>query len=136
MKLHRTATHHNPQNLFLIPLVNVLALVLAFATLSGNFVAQPGISVSLPFTPFALGPQRNAQIVQITAGAVPVIYFHERKVTARELDALLARSEGRDRSLVIRADGAVPHATVTEVMNIGLQRGFSVAIAGASVPSR
>ena len=142
MKLHRTVTH-NPQNIILVPLVNVLVLVLAFGTLSGTFVSQPGISITLPFTSFVLGPQRNPQIVHITAGAVPMIYFREKKVSTQELGEMLADAGPKERSLIIRADGAAPHEMVTQVMNIGLERGFSVAIAGSapvssasSVPQR
>ena len=134
MKLHRTFTHH-PQNILVVPLVNVLVVVLAFFTLSGTFVSQQGISVSLPYTSFVLGPQRHAQIVSIAAGAMPVIYYREKKVTTAELDRQLAEAEGKDRSLIIRADGSVPHEVVTAVMNIGLQRGFAVAIAGGATPA-
>ncbi len=132
MKLHRSVGH-NPQNIILVPLVNVLVLVLAFVTLSGTFVSQPGISITPPFTSFVLGPQRNPQIVSIASGAVPVIYFQEKKVTPQELDEMLSEAGIKERSLIIRADRSAPHEIVTQVMNIGLQRGFSVAIA-ASAP--
>lgn len=136
MKLHRTI-RYNPELFNLVPLVNVLVLVLAVATLSHTFIVQPGLSVSLPFSSFALGPQRNPQVVSISAGAVPVIYFQDRKVTAAEFDQTLAKTATttKERSLIIRADRSVPFELVSNVMNIGLQRGFSVAIA-ASNPSR
>ena len=133
MKLHRTV-RYNPEFFNLIPLVNVLVLVLAFATLSRTFVLQPGVSVTLPFSSFALGPQRDSQIVNIQAGAIPIIYFQDRKVTAGELDAMLAAKGNREHSLIIRADRKASYDVVSQVMNIGLKRGYSVALAASSQP--
>ncbi|MEI6350177.1 MAG: biopolymer transporter ExbD [Verrucomicrobiota bacterium] len=133
MKLHRTVKY-SPELYLLVPLANVLFLLLAFVTLSKTFILQPGLSVVLPFSSFALGPERTPQIVSITAGAIPVIYFQDEKVTADELDQKLSQGTARDRSLIIRADRAVPYDTVSRVMNIGLQRGYSVAVAASSQP--
>ncbi len=131
MKLHRTV-RYNPELFNLIPIVNVLFLVVAFVSLSNTFVLQPGIAVALPFSSFALGPQRNPQIVSICAGAVPVIYFHDEKVTILELDQKLSTKQTDDRSLIVRADRGVPYEIVSHVLNIGLQRGYSVAMAASS----
>jgi len=133
VKLHRTVKY-SPELYLLVPLANVLFLLLAFVTLSKTFILQPGLSVVLPFSSFALGPERTPQIVSITAGAIPVIYFQDEKVTADELDQKLSQGTARDRSLIIRADRAVPYDTVSRVMNIGLQRGYSVAVAASSQP--
>jgi len=131
MKLHRTVSY-NPELLNLIPLVTVLFLVLALVTLSNTFVLQPGISVTLPFSSFALGPQHHPQIVSITADACPIVYFHDEKITIQELNRKLSQGTPGERSLIIRADKAVPYDVVSEVMNIGLQRGYSVAIAASN----
>ena len=128
MKLQR-AVRYNPELFNLIPLVTVLFLVFALFTLSHTFVLQPGISVTLPLSSFALASQRDAQIVTITAGAVPEIYFRDKKVAIAEFDRELALARGRERSLIVRADRAVPFDLVSRIMNIGLQRGYSVAIA-------
>ena len=133
MKLHRTA-RYNPELFNLIPLINVLFLVLAYATLSRAFIVQPGLSVNLPVSPFALSLQRHPQIVSITAGAIPSIYFHDKRVELAELEEMLGQPEIKDRSLIIRADRAVPYEFVSNVMNLGLRRGYSVAVAATSQP--
>ncbi len=133
MKLHRN-TAALPQSVYLVPLVNVLVLVLAFSTLSGSFVSQPGISVAAPYTSFALAPQWRPQVVTITSGAAPIIYYQDRRVTPGELGPLLAQRKREERSMVIRADENAPHALVTTVMNLGLEHGYSVAIAGRMLP--
>ena len=129
MKLHRNTTAL-PQSIYLVPLVNVLVLVLAFSTLSGSFVSQPGISVSAPYTSFALSPKWNPQVITITSGAAPEIYYQERRVAPGELGVLLEGRKREERAMIIRADENAPHALVTTVMNLGLEHGYSVAIAG------
>ena len=52
----------------------------------------------------------------------------------QELDERLSRSEAKDRSLIIRADRAVPYELVSAVMNLGLRRGYTVAVAATSQP--
>ena len=133
MKLQRTVKY-NPELFNLIPLINVLFLALAFATLCHGFVQQPGLSVALPSSSFTLGPQRRPQIVSITAGALPTLYFQDKRVELDELEQRLAQPGIADRSLVIRADRAVPFELVSNVMNLGLRQGYSVSIAAASQP--
>jgi biopolymer transport protein ExbD len=131
MKLSRTVKY-NPEYFNLIPLLNVLFLVVAFVTLSNTFVIQPGVSVSLPVSSFAFGPQRNPQIVNISAGVTPIIYFHGEKISVEELDKKLSSTAVKERSLVIKADRAVPYEMVSVVANLGLQRGYTVLLAAAT----
>lgn len=133
MKLQRTS-RQNPELFNLVPLINVLFLALAFATLARTFVLQPGLSVNLPSSPFTLNNQRHAQVVSITAGALPSIYFQDRRIELPELEAALARQGVKNRSLIIRADKAVPYEVVSNVMNAGLRQGYSVAVAATSAP--
>ena len=133
MKLQRTS-RYNPELFNLVPLINVLFLSLAFATLARTFVLQPGLSVNLPSSPFTLANQRHAQVVSITAGALPSIYYQDRRVELAELEAALAKSGIKNRSLIIRADKAVPYEVVSNVMNAGLRQGYSVAVAATSTP--
>lgn len=133
MKLQRTSKY-NPELFNLIPLINVLFLALAFATLGRTFILQPGLSVTLPLSPFTLSQQRHAQIVSITAGALPSIYFQDKRVELNELETQLAQPGIKNRSLIIRADRAAPYEVVSNVMNLGLRQGYSVAVAATSAP--
>lgn len=133
MKLHRTS-RYNPELFNVIPLINVLFLALAFATLGRTFVLQPGLSVNLPTSQFNLNIQRHALIVSITAGALPSIYFADRRVELPELEAALANPDIKNRALIIRADRAVPYEVVSDVMNAGLRQGYSVAVAATTTP--
>lgn len=130
MKLSRTV-RFNPALFGFIPFVNVLFLVLIFFALSTRFSLQPGLSVSLPFSDWMLGPQRNPQILSITGGPAPAIYFRSRKVAVEDLPRALAENRAKERTLILRADRATPYDLVMRVMNDGLRAGFSVVLASS-----
>ena len=74
MKLSRTTTY-NFGWLLLVGLVDLAFLLAFFLLLSSNFILQQGVSISMPVSRFTLGPRSNQQIISITGGAVPAIYF-------------------------------------------------------------
>jgi biopolymer transport protein ExbD len=129
VKLQRTFEF--PTALFgIMPMLNVLFLVLVFYVLGSKFILSPGVQVSLPATSFALGPQRNSEIVSITAGPVPAIYFRDREVTLDELRTRLAENRSAEKWLIIKADRNSPAGVVTAVTDEALRRNYSVMLAG------
>jgi|SRR6185295_15663148 len=134
MKLTRTK-EYNFGWLVLFPLVDIAFLLMFFLLLSSNFVLQPGVSLSLPFSRFSLGPQVNQQIISITGGAVPAIYFRDQKITPEQLGPLLDAAKRENRSIIIKADRSTPYETVMAVTNAALEHGISsVALATTSTP--
>jgi biopolymer transport protein ExbD len=132
MKVHRTI-NFNFGWLVLVALVDVAFLLVFFLLLSSNFILQQGISVSMPFSRFTLGPQTSRQIISITGGAVPAIYFQDQRVTMEELGPLLDAAKRRDESIIIKADRSTSYETVAEVANTALEHGItSVALAATS----
>src|ERR1700748_2345387 len=99
MKLDRTISY-NFGWLVLVALVNVAFLLVFFLLLSSNFILQQGISVSMPFSRFTLGPQTSRQIISITGGAAPPIYFQDQRVTIEQLGPLLDAAKRRDESII------------------------------------
>jgi biopolymer transport protein ExbD len=129
MKLSRTKEYQFSW-LAAIPLLDVIFLVIFFLLLSSNFILQPGISVSVPLSRFTLGPQINPQIISITGGAAPAIYFRDQKVALAQLGPLLDDAKKEGRPVIIKADRLTPYALVVEVTNLALERGItSVALA-------
>jgi len=129
MKLTRTK-EYNFGWLVLFPVIDVAFLLMFFLLLSSNFILQPGISLSLPFSRFTLGPQVNQQIISISGGAVPAIYFREQKITLEQLGPLLDAAKRENRSIIIKADRATPYDMVMAVTNAALEHGISsVALA-------
>ena len=132
MKLTRTK-QYNFGWLVLFPLVDVAFLLMFFLLLSSNFILQPGISLSLPFSRFTLGPQLNQQIISITGGAVPAIYFRNQKTTLEQLGPLLDAAKKENRSIIIKADRSTPYELVIAVTNAALEHGIS-SVALATTP--
>jgi len=131
MKLSRTKEYNFGWLIFLA-LVDVAFLLVFFLLLSSNFILQPGISVSMPFSRFTLGPQINQHILSIS-GAVPAIYFREQKITLDQLGPLLDAAKREGHSIIVKADRSAPYETVIEVTNAALEHGItSVALATSS----
>ena len=134
MKLSRTTTY-NFAWLLLIGLVDLAFLLAFFLLLSSNFILQQGISISMPFSRFSLGPQSNQQIISITGGAVPAIYFQDQRVTMEQLGPLLDAAKRKDQSIIIKADRSASYETVAEVTNTALEHGIR-SVALAATPPR
>jgi biopolymer transport protein ExbD len=131
MKLSRTK-EYNFGWLVVFPLIDIVFLLIFFTLLSSNFILQPGIAISAPATSFLLGAQRNQQIISITGGAVPAIYFRDQKVSLDALGPLLDDAKRENRSIIIKADRQTPYELVVTVTNAALEHGISsVSLAGA-----
>ena len=134
MKLSRTKVYYFGW-LGVIPMLDVVFLLIFFLLLSSNFILQPGISVSVPLSRFTLGPQINPQIISITGGAVPAIYFRDQKIALEQLGTLLDAAKKEGRPIIIKADRLTPYALVVEVTNLALEHGIT-SVALATAPSK
>jgi biopolymer transport protein ExbD len=134
MKLSRTK-EYNFGWMVIVPLLDIVFLLIFFLLLSSNFILQPGISVSLPFSQFTLGPQVNPQIVSITGGAAPAIYFRDQRTTLEQLGPLLDDAKREGRSIIIKADRFTPYELVVTVTNAALEHGIT-SVALATTPPR
>jgi biopolymer transport protein ExbD len=134
MKLSRTKDY-NFGWLLIVPLLDVVFLLVFFFLLSSNFILQPGIAVSMPFSRFTLGPQINQQIISITGGAVPALYFRDQKITLEQLGPLLDAAKSHSGSIIIRADRFTPYEMVVQVANAALEHGIT-SVALATSPAR
>jgi biopolymer transport protein ExbD len=133
MKLSRTK-QYNFAWLVLLALVDVVCLLFFFLLLGSNFILQPGISVSMPFSRFSLAPQVNQQIISITGGAAPAIYFRDQRVTIEELGPLLEAAKRDGKSVIIKADRLTPYETVIRVTNAALEHGVTSVALAATAP--
>lgn len=128
MKLERNF-QINPALVGVVPLINVMFLVLLFFGLGSRFILQSGLAISLPTSTFTLTPAREPQLVSITASPVPSLYHGDQRITMAELGPRLSKIQGKDRSLVIKADRTTSYETLVQVVNIGLEKGFSIVLA-------
>jgi biopolymer transport protein ExbD len=131
MKLSRTKEYRFGW-LAVIPMLDVVFILILFLTLSSNFILQPGIAVTVPLSRFTLGPQINPQIISITGGAAPAIYFRDQKISLEQLGPLLDDAKKENRPIIIKADRLTPYALVVAVTNSALEHGIaSVSLATA-----
>jgi len=130
MKLSRTVKFH-PALFGLIPIINVLFLVVLFFSVSSRFVLQPGIAISLPFSSWTLGPQKNPQILTITGGSAPAIFFRDRRWELSDIREALSSPDLKDHTLIVKADRSTPYALVIRVVSEGLRAGLPVVLATA-----
>jgi biopolymer transport protein ExbD len=126
--------HFNFGWVVLVALVDVAFLLVFFLLLSSNFILQQGISISMPFSRFTLGPQTSHQIISISGGAVPAIYFQDQRVTMEQLGPLLEAAKRNDQSIIIKADRSSSYETVAEVTNAALEHGITSVALAASPP--
>jgi biopolymer transport protein ExbD len=115
----------------MIPIINVLFLVVLFFSVSSRFLIQPGIAITLPFSSWTLGPQKNPQILTITGGATPAIFFRDRRWELNEIHEALSAPELKDHTLIVKADRSTPYALVMRVVDEGLRAGLPVVLATA-----
>lgn len=114
--------------LIVFPLLDVVFLLIFFLLLSSNFVLQPGIAISAPFSKFTLAPQARYQILSITGNGL--IYFRDQRVSMHELGARLDEARRDGRAIIIKADRATSYDTIIRVANLALESGVpSVALA-------
>ena len=133
MKLSRTK-EYNFGWIVLLALVDIAFLLIFFLLLSSNFILQPGISVSMPFSRFTLGPQINQQIISVTGGAAPAIYFRDQKVTLAQLGPLLDTAKREGQAIIIKADRLTPYEMVAAVTNAALEHGITSVALAATPP--
>jgi biopolymer transport protein ExbD len=133
MKLHRTK-EYNFGWMMIIPAVDILFLLIFFVLLSSNFILQPGIAVALPTSRFTLPPQPNQQILSITGGAVPAVYFRDQKMALEQLGPLLDRAKHEGASIIIKADRATSYDTVVQVTNLALEHGITSVSLATTAP--
>ncbi|MEI6071787.1 MAG: biopolymer transporter ExbD [Verrucomicrobiae bacterium] len=128
MKLVRSPGLH-PALLFVAPALGVVLSLIFFIVLSTSFLLQPGVAVSVPDSPFLLAPQRDPQVVSVTAAPLAAVYFENGPVSFEVLRERLASGGGRKRTIIIKADRLAPFDLVARVMAVALELGCPTVLA-------
>ncbi|GAB4166327.1 MAG: hypothetical protein Fur0032_03620 [Terrimicrobiaceae bacterium] len=133
MKLRRSPGPH-PTLMLVVPAIQLPLLLLFFILLGASFLLQPGVTVTVPDSPFILSAAREPSIVSVPAPPASSIYFGNRQTDIEGFRSALEPLRGRPRTIVIRADRLAPYDRVTAVMNIALELGFPVVLAASEQP--
>ena len=130
MKLRRTPAPR-PVLLFLAPALALFLILVFLLMLSNTFMLQPGVSVSVPQSPFVLSPQKNPRIVSITAPPLSAIFYENEETDVAALRKKLTDLRGRSQTIIIKADKHALYDNISAVMNVALELGFPVVLATA-----
>ncbi len=115
--------------MFIAPSLDVVLALIFFIVLSTSFLLQPGVSVSVPDSPFLLAPQRDPLIISIVAPPLSAVYFENEEVSLTDLAARLASRASRNHTLIIKADRHTSFDQISRVMNITLELGYPTVLA-------
>ncbi len=100
------------------PLIDVVFLLLIFFMLSSQFIARPGIRVSLPRASTAEPHPGEDIIVSITEGGS--LYLDGEEITLESLPAKLKAkvAESEEKTVIVRADEKINLGLAVKVMDI------------------
>ena len=108
----------------LTPIVDTVFNLLIFFALSLNFAATSGgINVRLPKA--ATAEPIKAEQLTISLTKDDKLYLNDKTISLDELSKTLERNQNKESLVIIRADNAVPHGRVVEVMDMAKTHGFS-----------
>ncbi len=114
----------NRMSINLTPLIDVLFILIIFFAVSSTFLEQPGIELDLPKAKSSEG--HTTQKVIIYVDKDQNIFLNDNIVSINNLiDEVKKLSDIRkDKSIVVKADAAVPHGLVITIMDILRQQGI------------
>lgn len=128
MKLLRTQPPP-PAILFVVAAVQLPFLMVLVFLIGSSFLLQPGISVSVPDSPFVLSPRTPPKILAIPPPPSSALYFDGVATDLMGLKASLKALRGSPLTIVVRADRMAVYDRVVEAMNVALEMGFPVILA-------
>ena len=107
------------------PLVDVALLLFLFFVMHASFVVQPGITVNLPETSFDAGAEYGSMEVMISQEKL--VFFNDERTTLQGLASSFAQAHhiNPGATLVIEADGRVPHQSIIQIYNMAMQAGIT-----------
>lgn len=119
--------------LFVVPWINVSLLLFIFYVAQSQRVLSPGINLTLPESSFAGGAPVDAEVISVLRNGA--IFLRDQRVSNERLVAELraARSSSRP-TLLLEADGEVPHKMLAHVYNAAREAGYRDIVLATRLP--
>ncbi len=111
-----------------IPLIDLFMVVLVFFILTTTFNRETVFFVDLPETKDAQGMGKDVKQIQLSIAADGELGMNNQKVTLEGIRAYLddlGKTGKKDIPILIRADQAVNHGKVVDVIDVIQAAGFS-----------
>jgi len=133
----RIARHADEEEagLGLAPLIDVVLLLLIFFLVTSSF-AKPEVPLDLPPAETGEAPTPSSLVVTLTEDGA--LRIDDRPASPAELGERLASAAGPETDLLLRADEAVPHGRVVEVLDLARRHAVSkiaIAVAPGAAPA-
>jgi biopolymer transport protein ExbD len=114
-------------------LIDVMFILLIFFMVSSSFVEQPGMKLELP----AMQSQEVAKVEKMSlfVSKDGELYLNERPVVIDSLGIVIKQvmPNVEEKTLVLKADKAVDHGTVVQIMDIAKRNGLKKIVIGTRV---
>ena len=114
-------------------LIDVMFILLIFFMVSSSFVEQPGMKLELP----AMKSQEVAKVEKMALYVSPDgdLFLNDRPVQLDSLQTLIkaVMPNVEEKTLVLKADKAVEHGLVVQVMDIAKRSGLKKIVIGTRV---
>ena len=111
-----------------IPLIDLFMVILIFFMLTTTFNQETVFFVDLPQTKDAQGVNEEAKQIQLSIAADGQIAMNNQKITLEGIQSYLqglGKEKGKTIPVLIRADQAVAHGKVVDVIDVLQSQGFN-----------
>lgn len=116
-------------------LIDVMFILLIFFMVSSSFVEQPGMKLELP----AMQSQEVAKVEKMSlfVSKEGELFLNERPVVIDSLGAVIKETIPgvEEKTLVLKADKAVEHGLVVQIMDVAKRNGLKKIVIGTRVES-
>ncbi len=143
MKLESTL-NDRPGLMHIAPLLDVVMLLLIFFLLNSNFVTRSGIEVRPPFSRSTIESIPDGDIITVSAGSSPRIFYNDEEVTLETLkeklettlkERLEKRGKGPRHQVYVRGDASAPYGKIIEITNLVQEAGVNCVLGTNLAPA-
>ena len=111
------------KQIFFIPFLNIIILLLLLFIFIGSFVLQPGLNLGLPVS--VLSSMVQLRNIEVVIKGDSAVYLNSNAVSPEELKAVFKEVAKRNYSVLIKADKNVPLGKVSQVCDLARLSGIA-----------
>lgn len=101
----------NDPSLTLAPMIDVVFLLLIFFMVSTTFIVRPGLNLNLPVSDDTVETPSEQWVISVDPEGT--IFLDQEKITIETLQRTIQADK---KPVTLRADRAVPHGMIVEVL--------------------
>ena len=129
MNFRKQSSYRNREvEITVIPLIDLFMVVLVFFILTTTFNQETVFFVDLPQTKDAQGVNDDVKQIQLSISSNGELALNNQKINLAGVQSYLqglGKEKGKTIPVLIRADQAVPHGKVVDVIDVVQAQGFT-----------